>query len=172
MNGFPRRFAATVVLLGALSSSRAAPAALPPVDLTGTAWHTEGAIHASARGRTVTQATWFDVEFLPDRRFTATDPTGFALAGGYETRGARALRLVGACDADVMTAIEEGIAAELQASTGVPWEVTTLSQSVRAWTDGGASRLRFRVAFRFRVEDFVLGRALNLREWAVTRGIR
>jgi hypothetical protein len=171
----PRRFVAIVVLLGALLSSRAssgAPAAPPPVDLTGTVWHTEGSIHASVRGRTMSAATWLDVEFLPGRRFTATDSEGLQLAGSYEPRGARGLRLAGACDQDVIDVLEAELADQLQIATGSAWDVETLSQSLRAVTNGDMSRLRIRVAFKFRVEAPLLGRVMKVREWAVTRGLR
>ena len=142
----------------------AGAAALPPVDLTGTSWHTEGILRASARGRTTQAPTYLDIDFLPDHRFSAVDPDGLVLTGGYTTAGARETRLIGELDPASLDLLLTGLDEALEAVLATRVEMQLLSYRFRARTNGDGDRLRVRVRFRFRIDLPDLGRSLRLSE--------
>jgi hypothetical protein len=162
--------AAAVAAIPALPP--AAGATRPPVDLTGTVWHTEGLLRASARGRVTSGPTFLDLEFLPDRRFRAVDPAGTTLEGTYETAGAAETRLAGTCDPSSVASLEATLEADLALLLGETVLVDTLSHRVRARTNRDADRLAVRVKFRFQVFLPGMGRTLRLRESIRTAGVR
>jgi hypothetical protein len=167
-----RLISCALVSITVVSLPPLAGASRPPVDLTGTSWHTEGRIRISMRGRSSSTPTYLDVQFLPDRRFSASDPSGQILTGAYATEGPQATRLHGSCDPLAIEELESELDRLLEMALGTETEVVCVSNLFKGRTNRDATLLRVRANFRFQVDLPGLGRTLTLRERVRTRGTR
>jgi hypothetical protein len=172
MHRNPRLAALLLAATAMLAAASPAGAEKAPVDLTGTAWHTEGRMVSRARGRASSGPVTVDLEFQAAGRFLAPDFGGLVLAGSWEPSNPRGTKARAECDAASLDAVEEELARELEVLLGDAFLVETLSHSIRARTNAALSRLRLRAALRFLVTDLDTGRSLRLRNSIRTRGER